>query len=370
MKYILKKKRKNARLGVLYINNYLIETPAFMPIGTYGIIKSLTTDEVLNTKSEILLSNAFHLWLNPNIKVIKKHGNLHNYMNWRKPILTDSGGFQIFSLKKMCKIKNEGIYIKHPNNDTFFFLSPEKSINIQFFLNSNINMILDECTSYLMPWHYVKNSVFLSLRWAKRSMQQFKKIKNKNNLFGIIQGGIYKDLRYLSLKGLLNIGFDGYAIGGLAVGEPKNIMYDILNYICKKIPENSPRYLMGVGKPEDLIESIKIGVDIFDCVIPTRHARNGNLFTSNGVVNIYNFKYKYNVKSLDVNCNCYTCSNYTISYLHNININNEILGIKLNTIHNITYYQKLMLNIRNSIKFNKFELFIDNFYKNINKNFF
>ncbi|WMC20194.1 MAG: tRNA guanosine(34) transglycosylase Tgt [Enterobacteriaceae bacterium PSpyr] len=366
MKYKLKKKNKNARFGILYINNYLIETPAFMPIGTYGVIKTLTNEEVYNTKSEILLSNAFHLWLNPNIKVIKKHGNLHKYMNWKKPILTDSGGFQIFSLKKICKIKNEGIYIKHPNNN-IFFLSPEKSINIQYFLNSDINMILDECISYLMPWYYVKNSVLISLRWAKRSMKQFKKIKNKNNLFGIIQGGIYKDLRYLSLKGLLKIGFNGYAIGGLAVGEPKKIMYDILNYICPKIPENSPRYLMGIGKPEDIIESVKRGIDIFDCVIPTRHARNGNLFTSYGVININNSKYKYNIKPLDKNCFCYTCTNYTISYLHNISINNEILSIKLNTIHNIQYYQKLMLNIRNSIKFNEFELFINNFYKNINK---
>ncbi|XZR53141.1 MAG: tRNA guanosine(34) transglycosylase Tgt [Enterobacteriaceae bacterium] len=367
MKYKLKKTFKNARLGNLYINNYIIETPTFMPVGTYGVIKTLTSEEVKKTGIDILLSNAFHLWLNPGIKVIKNHGDLHKYMNWDKIILTDSGGFQVFSLKKICKIKNEGIYFKNLHNDKRFFLSPEKLINIQHYLNSDIVMVLDECVSYLMPWEYIKNSVFMSLSWAKRSLKQFKKIKSKNNLFGIIQGGIYKDLRYLSFKGLLNMGFDGYAIGGLAVGEPKYIMYDILNYICTKIPIKSPRYLMGVGKPEDIIESVRRGVDMFDCVIPTRHARNGYLFINSGFINIRNLKYKYNIKPLDKHCDCYTCLNYTISYLHNINIYNEILGIKLNTIHNIRYYNKLMLNLRNSIKFNKFELFIYNFYKNIGK---
>ncbi|WMC18799.1 MAG: tRNA guanosine(34) transglycosylase Tgt [Enterobacteriaceae bacterium PSpicST2] len=367
MKYKIIKKNGNARSGILYLNNYLIKTPTFMPVGTYGAIKSLTTEEINKLGIQILLSNTFHIWLNLGNKIIQLHGDLHKYMNWGKPILTDSGGFQIFSLKKLNKIKEEGIYFNNPNNNNKIFISPEKIINIQYFLNSDITMILDECVSYLTSWDYIKHSVSMSLRWAKRSIKQFKKIKNKNNLFGIIQGGMYKDLRYLSLKGLINMGFNGYAIGGLAVGEPKNIMYNILDYICPKIPKNSPKYLMGVGKPEDIVESVRRGIDIFDCVIPTRHARNGHLFTNYGSINIKNFKYKYIIKPLDKYCDCYTCSNYTISYLHNLNICNEILGIRLNTIHNIRYYNKLMLDLRDSIILNKFDIFITNFYKNIGK---
>ncbi|XZR52729.1 MAG: tRNA guanosine(34) transglycosylase Tgt [Enterobacteriaceae bacterium] len=368
MKYILKKKNDCARYGILYLNNHKIKTPTFMPVGTYGVIKSLTTEEIKKIGTQILLSNTFHIWLHPGNKVIQLHGDLHKYMNWNKPILTDSGGFQIFSLKTLNRVREEGIYFKNPKNGNKIFISPEKIINIQYYLNSDINMILDECVPYLTSWNYIKHSVSMSLRWAKRSMKQFKKIKNKKNLFGIIQGGIYKDLRYFSLKGLIDIGFNGFAIGSLAVGEPKYIMYNILNYICPKIPKNSPRYLMGVGKPEDIVESVRRGIDMFDCVIPTRHARNGHLFITNGFINIKNSKYKYITKPLDKYCDCYTCSNYTISYLHNLNIYNEILSIRLNTIHNIRYYKNLMSNIRKSIMLNKFELFISNFYKNIGKN--
>ncbi|BFI91087.1 tRNA guanosine(34) transglycosylase Tgt [Enterobacterales bacterium endosymbiont of Anomoneura mori] len=367
MDYKLIKTNGYTRLGNFNFKNSIIETPTFMPVGTYGVIKTLTTEEVKKLDVQIILSNTFHLWLRPGIKIIKIHDDLHKYMNWNKPILTDSGGFQIFSLNTLNKIKEEGIYFKNPNNGNNLFLSPEKSINIQYFLNSDIFMILDECLSYLNNWNYIKNSVEMSLRWAKRSKKQFNKINSKKKLFGIIQGGIYKDLRLFSLNGLLDIGFNGYAFGGLAVGEPKKNMYDILEYICPKIPKNFPRYLMGIGKPEDIIESVRRGIDMFDCVIPSRHARNGQLFVSNGLINISNHKYKYNTKPLDINCDCYTCSNYTLSYLYNLNINKEILGIRLNTIHNIRYYQNLMLNLRNSIKLNKFNLFVSNFYKKIGK---
>ncbi|BGI51210.1 MAG: tRNA guanosine(34) transglycosylase Tgt [Arsenophonus endosymbiont of Ceratovacuna japonica] len=363
MIYQLQNKDGKARRGRLIFERGIVETPAFMPVGTYGTVKGITSEEVKQTGTQMLLGNTFHLWLNPGNKIIKLHGDLHGFMKWSGPILTDSGGFQIFSLNNICKIKEEGAYFSNPINGDKIFLSPEKSIEIQYNLNSDITMIFDECNSYPSDYNYVKKSVEMSIRWAKRSKQQFDKLINKNALFGIIQGSIYPDLRNISLKGLLDIGFDGYAIGGLAVGEPKKYMYYILDHICSQIPQNKPRYLMGVGKPEDLIEGVRRGgIDMFDCVIPTRNARNGQLFITSGIIKIRNSKYKYDTLPLDSNCDCYTCINYTRAHLHHFDKFNKILGSRLNTLHNLYYYQQLMKEIRSAIDHGKFELFIKNFY--------
>ncbi|MGP1871016.1 MAG: tRNA guanosine(34) transglycosylase Tgt [Arsenophonus sp.] len=367
MKYELQNQDGQARLGHLIFNNWIIETPVFMPVGTYGVVKSMTSNDIKETGTEILLANAFHLWLRPGQRIIKLHGDLHNFMQWQNPILTDSGGFQVFSLGRICKIKEDGVYFRHPVNGTKIFFSPEKSMEIQYYLGSDIVMVLDECTPYPVNWNYAKKSMEMSLRWAKRSRQRFDELTNKNALFGIIQGSIYQDLRDISVKSLVEIGFDGYAIGGLAVGESKEDMYRILSKICLEIPKNKPRYLMGIGKPEDLIEAVYYGIDMFDCVIPTRNARNGHLFVTEGIIKIRNAKYKLDTLPLDAYCDCYTCSNYTRSYLHHLDKCNEILGARLNTLHNLRYYQRLMFEIRKSIKKNKFKTFYLEFYRRINK---
>ncbi|MGP1930277.1 MAG: tRNA guanosine(34) transglycosylase Tgt [Arsenophonus sp. ET-YP4-MAG3] len=367
MKYELQNQDGEARRGRLIFNRGVIETPVFMPVGTYGTVKSVTPEEIKQTGAQIILSNTFHLWLRPGQNVIKSHGNLHNFMQWQLPILTDSGGFQVFSLGAMCKIKEEGVYFRHPINGSKMFFTPEKSIEIQYDLDSDIVMIFDECMPYPIDLNYAKKSMEMSLRWAKRSRQRFDELINKNALFGIIQGGVYKNLRDISIKKLIEIGFDGYAIGGLSVGEPKKDMYRILSHVCLQIPKNKPRYLMGVGKPEDLIEAVYRGIDMFDCVIPTRNARNGYLFVTEGVIKIRNSKYKLDTLPLDTYCDCYTCSNYSRSYLHHLDKCSEILGIRLNTLHNLYYYQQLMNGIRQSIEKNEFESFIIKFYKRINK---
>ncbi|UNB92366.1 MAG: tRNA guanosine(34) transglycosylase Tgt [gamma proteobacterium endosymbiont of Trioza apicalis] len=367
MRYQLLKIDNKARLGRLIFNRGIVETPTFMPIATNGVIKSMKPKEIKETGSQILLSNTFHLWLKPGIDVIKLHGNLHNFMKWKGPILTDSGGFQIFSLNNICKITNKGVYFRNPINGSFIFLNPEKSMEIQYYLNSDIVMIFDECTKYPSSWEYTRNSMELSLRWAIRSFKKFKSLNNSNSLFGIIQGGIYKDLRDISIKKQLNINFDGYAIGGLAVGESKYDMLKILSHVCPQLPQNKPRYLMGIGKPEDLIEGVKNGIDMFDCVLPTRNARNGYLFVTNGIIKIRNTRYKYDINPLDINCDCYTCIKYTRAYLHHLYNNNEILSSNLNTIHNLNYYQKLMKNLRKAINNNNFEKFTYEFYNKTNK---
>ncbi|QNS02079.1 MAG: tRNA guanosine(34) transglycosylase Tgt [Buchnera aphidicola (Pentalonia nigronervosa)] len=357
----------SARCGVFDFNQNQIETPIFMPVGTYGAVRTVSTQDIRKTGSKIILSNAFHLFLRPGQDVIKLHGTLHNFMNWPGLILTDSGGFQSFSLAKFCKVNNEGIIFKNYIDGRSIFFTPETSMKTQFDLGSNIVMIFDECPAHIHDWERTKYFMKRSLNWAKKSRFYFDFYKNNNLLFGIIHGGLYRDLRDISLSELMKISFDGYAIGGLSVGESKTEMYTLLDHICPKMPKNKPRYLMGVGKPEDLIEGVNRGIDMFDCVIPTRNARNGCLFVTHGTIKIRNKKYKTDVSVLDKTCMCYTCQNYTRAYLHHLDACKETLGLRLNTIHNLHYYQTLMLNIRTAIKQKKFNQFIDNFYdqKNI-----
>ncbi|KGQ40417.1 queuine tRNA-ribosyltransferase [Gallibacterium anatis] len=371
MKYQLKNTDGRARRGELTFERpqgtFTVQTPAFMPVGTYGTVKGMTPEEVRETGAEILLGNTFHLWLRPGQEIMRKHGDLHDFMQWHRPILTDSGGFQVFSLGKLRKITEEGVKFQNPINGERIFLSPEKSMEIQYDLGSDIVMIFDECTPYPSTFEYAKNSMELSLRWAKRCRVHFDKLGNKNALFGIIQGGVHENLRQISLDGLLEIGFDGYAVGGLAVGEPKEDMHRILEYICPKIPQDKPRYLMGVGKPEDLVEGVRRGIDMFDCVMPTRNARNGHLFVTDGVVKIRNAKYRDDTSTLDPECDCYTCKHYTKSYLYHLDKCGEILGARLNTIHNLRYYQRLMAQIRQAIEEERFEEFVQEFYARIGK---
>ncbi|KGQ54466.1 tRNA guanosine(34) transglycosylase Tgt [Gallibacterium anatis] len=371
MKYQLKNTDGRARRGELTFERpqgtFTVQTPAFMPVGTYGTVKGMTPEEVRETGAEILLGNTFHLWLRPGQEIMRKHGDLHDFMQWHRPILTDSGGFQVFSLGKLRKITEEGVKFQNPINGERIFLSPEKSMEIQYDLGSDIVMIFDECTPYPSTFDYAKNSMELSLRWAKRCRVHFDKLGNKNALFGIIQGGVHENLRQISLDGLLEIGFDGYAVGGLAVGEPKEDMHRILEYICPKIPQDKPRYLMGVGKPEDLVEGVRRGIDMFDCVMPTRNARNGHLFVTDGVVKIRNAKYRDDTSTLDPECDCYTCRHYTKSYLHHLDKCGEILGARLNTIHNLRYYQRLMAQIRQAIEEQRFEAFVKTFYERMGK---
>ncbi|VFP87073.1 Queuine tRNA-ribosyltransferase [Candidatus Erwinia haradaeae] len=351
-----------ARRGQLIFQNGIVETPAFMPVGTYGAIKGVTPEDLQETGTHIILSNAFHLWLRPGLEIIKKNGDLHNFMHWKGPILTDSGGFQVFSLRRINTITEKGVHFRNPINGDFVFLDPETSMKIQYILNADITMIFDECTPYPSSWHYSKHSMEMSLRWAQRSRDYFNFLGNPNALFGIVQGGMYEDLRELSVQGLLDIGFDGYAIGGVAVGEPKKEMYYILEHTCSALPQEKPRYLMGVGKPQDVVQGVSCGVDMFDCVVPTRHARNGCLFVSNGVVNIRNAKYKNDTLVLDPECTCYTCKHYSRSYLYHLDRCHDILGARLNTIHNLHYYQNLMLNMRQAISEGKLKKFINHFY--------
>ncbi|MGL6118787.1 tRNA guanosine(34) transglycosylase Tgt [Plesiomonas sp.] len=367
MKYELIGTEGNVRRGRLIFDRGVVETPAFMPVGTYGTVKGMTPEEVQQTGAQILLGNTFHLWLRPGQDIMRKHGDLHDFMKWPGPILTDSGGFQVFSLGDIRKITEEGVHFRSPVNGDKIFLSPEKSMEIQYDLGSDIVMIFDECTPYPADWDYAKRSMEMSLRWADRCRVHFDQLGNKNALFGIVQGSVYEDLRDISVKGLTDIGFDGYAVGGLAVGEPKEDMHRILEHTCPKLPQDKPRYLMGVGKPEDLVEGVRRGIDMFDCVMPTRNARNGHLFVTDGVVKIRNAKYRDDLAPLDAECDCYTCRNYTRAYLYHLDRCNEILGARLNTIHNLRYYQRLMAGIRQSIEEGKFAEFVTAFYTRIGK---
>ncbi|MBR9856510.1 MAG: tRNA guanosine(34) transglycosylase Tgt [Gammaproteobacteria bacterium] len=367
MKFELQTTDGRARRGRLIFDRGVVETPAFMPVGTYGTVKGMTPEEVADTGAQILLGNTFHLWVRPGQEVMKLHGDLHDFMNWQGPILTDSGGFQVFSLGDIRKITEEGVHFRNPVNGDKIFLSPEVSMEIQYDLGSDVVMIMDECTPYPATWEEAKKSMEMSLRWAKRSRDHFDKQGNKNALFGIIQGGVYEDLRDESLAGLLDIGFDGYAVGGLAVGEPKHEMHKVLEHTCPKIPADKPRYLMGVGKPEDLVEGVRRGIDMFDCVMPTRNARNGHLFTTEGVVKIRNAKHKTDTGPLDADCDCYTCKNYSRSYLHHLDKCNEILGARLNTIHNLRFYQRVMEGLRGAIEQGKLDDFVADFYARLGK---
>ena len=362
MKFTLHKQDGLARRGTLELTHGKVETPAFMPVGTYGTVKAMSPLELTEIDAHIVLGNTFHLWLRPGLEIIAAHGGLHKFMGWDKPILTDSGGFQVWSLGDLRKITEEGVKFRSPINGDSCFLTPEESMRIQRVLNSDIVMIFDECTPYPATLKEANDSMQLSLRWAKRSKQAHE--GNPNALFGIIQGGMHEELRDVSREGLEQIGFDGYAIGGLSVGEPKEDMLRILAHTAPKMPQDKPRYLMGVGTPEDLVAAVSQGVDMFDCVMPTRNARNGWLFTQYGDVKIKNASYKNDTNPLDADCNCYTCRNFTRAYLHHLHRIGEILGSRLNTIHNLHYYQQLMRGMREAIEAGTFETFKQAFAAN------
>ena len=351
-----------ARRGRLKFPRGVVETPAFMPVGTYGTVKGMLPRDVVDTGAQIILGNTFHLMLRPGTEVVKLHGDLHDFMQWSGPILTDSGGFQVFSLGKLRKITEAGVSFKSPINGSPVFLDPETSMQVQRDLGSDIVMIFDECTPYPADEARARESMELSLRWAERSKTAHG--DNPSALFGIVQGGMYESLRSESLAGLVNIGFDGYAIGGLSVGEPKEDMLRVLDHLAPHMPHDKPRYLMGVGKPEDLVEGVRRGIDMFDCVMPTRNARNSHLFTAAGVLKLRNAKYRTDTGPLDPTCDCYTCKNFSRAYLHHLDKCNEMLGAQLNTIHNLRYYQTLMLRIRTALSEGSFETFLAEFYGN------
>ena len=336
-----------ARRGVLRTAHGDIDTPAFMPVGTYGTVKAMKPTELRELGAQIVLGNTFHLWLRPGLEVIAAHGGLHRFMGWDGPILTDSGGFQVFSLGALRKITEEGVKFQSPVNGDACFLSPEESMRIQRVLNSDIVMVFDECTPHPATENEARVSMELSLRWAARSKNAHD--GNANALFGIVQGGMFEHLRDESLAGLQHIGFDGYAIGGLSVGEPKDDMLRILQHTAPRLPADKPRYLMGVGTPSDIVNAVMAGIDMFDCVLPTRNARNGWLYTSEGVIKLRNAQYRDDMKPLDPTCACYTCTHFTRAYLHHLQKINEILGAQLNTLHNLHFYQQLMRGLREAI---------------------
>ena len=353
-------KSGKARRGRLQLQHGVVETPIFMPVGTYGSVKAMSPRELEEIRAQIILGNTFHLWLRPGLEVIGAHGGLHGFMKWDKPILTDSGGFQVFSLGELRKISEEGVKFSNPINGSKLFLTPEISMQIQRTLNSDIVMVLDECTPYKINGRPATEaeaaaSMRMSLRWAKRSKDAFEALENPNALFGIVQGGMFEHLREESLEGLKEIGFHGYALGGLSVGEPKEEMLRILDEVAWKLPEDRPRYLMGVGTPEDLVDGVSRGIDMFDCVMPTRNARNGWLFTRFGDVKIKNSRYRNDLKPLDPSCSCYTCRNFTRSYLHHLHKVGEILGARLNTIHNLHFYLQIMDEMRTALEAGTFE---------------
>jgi len=348
MKFTLHASDGAARRGTLELAHGRVETPAFMPVGTYGTVKAMSPAELHEIGASIVLGNTFHLWLRPGLEVIGAHGGLHRFMGWDAPILTDSGGFQVFSLGALRKITEEGVKFASPVNGDRMLLTPEESMRIQRVLNSDIAMIFDECTPYPADAAQAAQSMRLSLRWAERSKRAH--ADNPNALFGIVQGGMHEDLRDESLAELQRIGFDGYAIGGLSVGEPKEDMRRILAHTAPRLPADRPRYLMGVGTPEDLVEAVMAGIDMFDCVLPTRNARNGWLFTRNGDIKIKNAAYRQDTRPLDAACSCYCCAHFTRAYLHHLHRVNEILGARLNTIHNLHYYLGLMAEMRAAIE--------------------
>lgn len=360
MKFELDLTHGRARRGRMTFPRGTVETPAFMPVGTYGTVKGLMPRDVQDLGAQIILGNTFHLMLRPGTEVVKAHGDLHDFMQWQGPILTDSGGFQVFSLGKMRKITEEGVTFKSPINGSKVFIDPEISMQVQRDLGSDIVMIFDECTPYPATEKQARDSMELSRRWAARSKAAHG--DNPSALFGIVQGGMYEHLRTESLNGLTEIGFDGYAIGGLSVGEPKEDMIRILNHLPPGMPQDKPRYLMGVGKPGDIVEAVRRGIDMFDCVMPTRNARNGHLFVSEGVLKLRNAKYRNDTGPLDERCDCYTCKNFSRAYLHHLDKCNEMLGAQLNTIHNLHFYQNLMRDIRKALSEGTFDAFLSEFY--------
>ena len=366
---IKKDAHSHARRARITLPHGTIETPIFMPVGTYGTVKGLTPRDLEEAKAQIILGNTFHLWLRPGLEVIEKHQGLHRFMAWEKPILTDSGGFQVFSLGALRKITEEGVAFASPVNGDKLFMSPEVSMDIQAVLNSDIAMQFDECTPYEtngIPTDEktARQSLELSLRWGERSIKRFRELETGNALFGIVQGGMFEHLRDISLEGVASQDFDGIAIGGLSVGEPKPEFERILSHLGPKLPENKPHYLMGVGTPEDLVLGVSQGIDMFDCVMPTRNARNGWLFTRFGDLKLRNSTFKDDTRPLDPSCTCYTCRNFSRAYLHHLQKTNEILGSQLNTIHNIHYYLNLMAEIRESLEQDRFPEFVKEFHEN------
>jgi queuine tRNA-ribosyltransferase len=356
-----------ARRGRIRVNHGTIQTPIFMPVGTYGSVKAMSPLELHEINAQIILGNTFHLWLRPGTEVLEKFGGLHAFMGWDGPVLTDSGGFQVFSLGAMRKITEEGVKFSSPINGDKLFLSPEVSMQIQRSLNSDIVMQFDECTPYTIDGRMTTKeeaaeSMRLSLRWAKRSQAEFNEGGNPNALFGIVQGGMFEDLRDESLEGLSNIDFDGIAIGGLSVGEPKEDMLRVLSHLGPRLPTGKPHYLMGVGTPEDLVVGVTNGIDMFDCVMPTRNARNGWLFTRFGDLKLKNARHKDDRQPLDASCECYTCRNFSRAYLHHLQRTGEILGARLNTIHNLHYYLQLMQEMRDALDAETFAGFVARFH--------
>lgn len=350
-----------ARRGRMRFSRGMVETPAFMPVGTHGTVKAMTPEELRQVGTEIIVANTLHLLMRPGVETVALHGDLHDLMNWQAPILTDSGGFQVFSLGRTRTISEAGVAFQSPVDGSQVFLDPERSIGVQRELGADVVMVLDECTPYPATRSAARESMELSLRWAARSLNAHG--DNSAALFGIIQGGMYSDLREESLAGLLELGFDGYAIGGLSVGEPPEERLEVLDSIAASMPRDHTHYLMGVGTPEDIVESVRRGIDLFDCVLPTRNARNGHLFVPSGTIRIRNSRYRTDIRPLDESCACYTCSHYSRAYLHHLDKAREILGARLNTVHNLFYYQRLMQTLREAISNGRLEAVSRNFYE-------
>lgn len=363
MKFELLNVDGRARRGRLIFPRGVVDTPAFMPVGTYGTVKAMTPEELRSIGAQIVLGNTFHLMLRPGMDVIRAHAGLHRFMHWDGPILTDSGGFQVFSLATLRKITEQGVSFRSPVNGDRVELTPERSMQVQRDLDADIVMIFDECTPYPATEHEARQSMELSLRWAARSRAEFDRLENPHALFGIVQGGMYSSLRRASLTGLTEVGFDGYAIGGLAVGEPKEERERVLDELEPDLPPERPRYLMGVGTPADIVEAVRRGIDMFDCVMPTRNARNGHLFTSAGVIRIRNAAHEKDTRPVDENCSCYTCAHYTRAYLKHLDRCNEILAARLATLHNLHYYQQLMRELREAIADGRLAAYAAGFYE-------
>jgi queuine tRNA-ribosyltransferase len=372
LKFKLISREKKARAGLFETDHGVVETPVFMPVGTQGTVKAVNHKHLEEIKTGIVLSNTYHLYLRPGTEVIEKAGGLHRFMNWQKPILTDSGGFQVFSLSELRKVKLEGVEFKSHLDGSAHFFSPEKVVGIQRSIGSDIMMALDECTPYPCEYDYALNSAKLTSSWAAMSKEAFEKsvplYEHRQFIFGIVQGSIYKALRELSSKDIIKLSFDGYAIGGLAVGEPIEVMYDIVDFTTSLMPEEKLRYLMGVGRPENLLEAIARGVDMFDCVMPTRNGRNAYLFTSEGVLSMRNAKYKDDFSEIDKNCNCYTCRNFSKAYLRHLFVAGEILALELASIHNLYFYFNLMSTAREKIVNGKFSEWKNKMIKRISIN--
>jgi len=355
MRFELLARDGSARRGCLTLDRGDLETPAFMPVGTYGTVKAMTPEELTGLGAQIILGNSFHLMLRPGVKIIRRFGGLHAFMHWTGPILTDSGGFQVFSLGELRRITEEGVHFRSPVDGRPVFLSPEDSMAVQRGLGSDIHMVFDDCTPFPADEAQARASMALSLRWAARSREAHG--GGPAALFGIVQGGMYEHLRAQSLAGLIALGFDGYAVGGLSVGEPQADQLRILDFLSGRLPDDRPRYLMGVGTPGDIVAAVRRGIDLFDCVLPTRNARNGFLFTSRGTVKIRNARYRIDEGPLDPLCDCYTCIHYSRAYLHHLDRCKEILGARLNTLHNLHYYQRLMQDLRATIATGKLDAF-------------